>query len=71
MNPIMMNSNLSRISGFVNMIKGSRNPQQMMMNSPQMQEVMKMVQGKNPEEVFYQKCQEMGVNPDVILGMLR
>ena len=41
------------------------------MQDPRLKEVMDMVRGKNPEEVFYSKCKEMGVNPNEILGMLR
>ena len=67
MNPLK----LDRVAQFVNSIKRASDPMAMMSSNPQMQEVMKMVQGKNPEEVFYQKCKEMNVDPNVILGMLR
>lgn len=70
MNPILMNNNpmLKKIQGIASMIKG--NPSGMI-NNPQMEEVLRMVNGKNPQEVFYKKCEEMGINPDLILGMLR
>lgn len=71
MNNILLNRNMGKVSQLINLIKGSKDPYAMLANNPQYAEVMAMVRGKNPEEVFYTKCKEMGVNPDVILGMLR
>lgn len=82
MNPILQNSRLSQVLPMVSKIKemmgvvqAAQNPMQaisqMSEQDPRMKEVMDMVKGKNPEQVFYDKCKEMGVNPDVILGMLR
>lgn len=30
-----------------------------------------MIQGKDPKEVFYQKCNEMGYDPEDILKLIR
>lgn len=62
---------MQNVQQLVNTIKYSGNPEKMLANNPQLQEVLKMVNGKNPEQVFYEKCNEMGINPDMILGMLR
>lgn len=32
-------------------------------NNPMMQNVLQMVNGKNPQQVFLDKCNEMGVDP--------
>lgn len=40
-------------------------------NSPQMSMLMGMLQGKNPKDMFYDKCKEMGINPDDILNVIK
>jgi len=47
--------------------------QQMMQNNPQYQQVMQLVNqaGGDPQKAFYQMAQQMGVNPDEILSMLK
>lgn len=71
MNPILMRTNMERVPGILDTIKYSADPMKMLSSNPKMAEVMQMVRGKNPEEVFYKKCEEMGVDPNLILGMLR
>ena len=59
------------------MIRSSGNPQamlqQMMQNNPQYQQVMQLVNqaGGDPKQAFYQMANQMGVNPDEIISMLR
>lgn len=69
-NPIMSN-----VKNMMNMINFARNPQQALMNmaqsNPQVQEVMKMCEGKNPKDVFYQKCKDMNIDPNEILKMMK
>ena len=82
MNPILQNNKVGQILPIVGqvkqmmgMVQAASDPMgalnQMSSNDPRMKAVMDMVKGKNPEQVFYDKCKEMGVNPDMILGMLR
>lgn len=52
------------------------NPQQavdgILQQNPGMQNTLNtLVQGKDPQQVFYQKCGEMGVDPEDILKWLR
>lgn len=51
------------------------NPEQALMsmaqNNPQVREVMNMCNGQNPKDVFYQKCSQMGIDPNYILGMMK
>jgi len=51
------------------------NPEQAIMNmaqnNPQVKEVMNMCNGKNAKDVFYQKCSQMGIDPNYILGMMK
>lgn len=82
MNPILQNAKIGQVLPMVgqikqmmSMIQAAQDPMgalnQMSQNDPRMKEIMDMVKGKNPEQVFYDKCKEMNINPDVILGMLR
>lgn len=45
----------------------------MLQNNPQIKNVMDMVKNSNmsPRELFYQKAEEMGVNPDDVLKILQ
>lgn len=45
----------------------------MMKNNPQFSQIMKEVKesGKTPQELFYQKAKEKGVNPEDILSKLK
>ena len=66
-----------QIRNMMQMIKSAGNPQammqQMMKNNPQYQQAMKLVDqaGGDPKKAFYQMAQQMGVNPDDILGMMK
>lgn len=57
------------------MLNGVKNPQQALMmaaqQNPQLNSVMQMVGNGNPKDIFYQKCKEMGVNPEDVLSQLR
>lgn len=39
--------------------------------NPQMQQVMQMCQGQNPQVVFEAMCRQMGVNPNDVLNAIR
>ena len=66
-----------QFKNMMQMIRSSGNPQammqQMMSNNPQYQQAMQLVQqaGGDPKQAFYQMANQMGVNPDEIIGMLR
>lgn len=64
-----------QIKNMANMLKLSQNPNQMMQSlmqsNPQMAQVMQLVQGKNPQEVFYAMCKEKGIDPNSILNQLK
>ena len=48
-----------------------KNMMNMAQSNPQVQEVMKMCEGKNPKDVFYQKCKDMNIDPNEILKMMK
>ena len=57
------------------MLNGVKNPQQALMmaaqQNPQLNSVMQMVGGRDPQQVFYEECKKSGVNPEDILSQLR
>ena len=67
----------SPIKQMMNMVQMSRNPQamiqQMMMQNPQMKQVMQIVQqyGGDPMKAFYEVAKEKGMDPEEILSMLK
>ncbi|MCI8800348.1 MAG: hypothetical protein HFH88_11135 [Lachnospiraceae bacterium] len=57
------------------MLNGVKNPKQALMmaaqQNPQLNSVMQMVGGRDPQQVFYEECKKNGVNPEDILNQLR
>lgn len=73
--PQGQNNILSQVAQLKNIFKMANNPEQaiigMAQNNPQVKEVMSMCNGKNAKDVFYQKCSQMGIDPNYILGMMK
>ena len=57
----------------VQQIKAMGNPQAMLQQMPQYRQVMDYVErnGGDAQRAFYQKAQELGVNPEDVLSQLR
>lgn len=59
----------------MNMFKNMQNPQQALMRAaqqnPQLNSIMQLVNGRNPQEVFYEECKKRGANPDEIINALK
>lgn len=57
------------------MLQAVKDPQQALMmaaqKNPQLNAVMQMCQGKDPQQVFYEECKKSGVNPDEVMNLLR
>lgn len=72
-----LNSNTNPLVNAFKMMKGARNPQQllnnMMQSNPQMKQTMDMIKssGKSPKDLFYEMAKQKGVNPDSILSQLK
>lgn len=77
MNPLSNNTpgNLAPIKNMMQMLNSVQNPQAVLnmlaQKNPQFAQVMHLVQGRNPQEVFYEMCKQRGVNPDDILNQLK
>lgn len=66
----------SRVRQMFDMVKSSKNPQQMVMNmmsqNPQMKPVIDTLKsGGNPKAMFYQVCKSKGIDPEQILSMMK
>lgn len=52
----------------MNMLQSVKNPRKALMaaaqQNPQLGSVMQMLNGRNPQEVFYEQCKQHGINPD-------
>ena len=70
-------NNMSQLKQAMSMLKGSKNPQQLLMNmmnqNPQLKQVMDLVKNSNksPKDLFYEMAQQRGVDPNEIINMLR
>ena len=57
------------------MLQTVKDPQKALMTvaqqNPNLNEVLQLVGGRNPQEVFYEQCQKHGINPDIVLNELR
>lgn len=66
---------LTPIKNMMQMLNSAQNPQaalnMLAQKNPQMAQVIQLVGGRNPQEVFYEMCRQKGVNPDDILNQLR
>lgn len=63
------------VKRMMNMLGTVKDPQKALMTvaqqNPQLNAVMQMCQGRNPQEVFYEECQKAGINPEDIISQLR
>lgn len=70
-------SNQNNFSEMLNMIKQSRNPQQLVMNmlsqKPQGQAILQAINqnGGNAKQLFYQIAQQRGINPNQFISMFK
>lgn len=82
MNPIInqMMGNLFANNPLVNLyrtIQSARNPeaalQSMAQTNPQLGEVLKMINqnGGNAEKLYYAKCQEKNIDPNIIINQVK
>lgn len=73
-NPMNSNS-LGYIKNLYQAARNSSNPMQyfqmMAQNNPQLQPILNMVKsGGNPQQIFYNMCQQRGINPEEFLRAL-
>lgn len=66
---------IQQIKQTMNALKSVANPMQAIMQAaqqnPQLGAVMQMCQGRNPQEVFMEKCQQNGVDPNAAIQQIR
>ena len=59
----------------MNMLQSAKDPRKALtmaaQQNPQLNTVMQMCSGKNPQDVFYEECKKHGVDPNVVLNALR
>lgn len=66
---------IKQVKQMMNMLGAVKNPQAALMQAakqnPALGSVMQMCQGRNPKDVFYEQCQQHGVDPETVLSQLR
>ena len=66
---------VQQITQTMNALKGLKNPQQALIqaaqNNPQLNAVMQMCQGRNPQDVFMEQCKRNGVDPNAAMQQIR
>jgi beta-N-acetylglucosaminidase len=71
------NGQLNQIKQMANMLKGSKNPMQLLQmatqQNPQVSQVMNMLRGSgmSAKDMFYNVAQQRGINPDDIINNLK
>ncbi len=77
MNSLYQQLNQTKTENWITMFKQSRDPQSLLMNlvasNPQVSAIVKEVQanGGDAKSLFYKKAESMGVDPNLILNMLK
>ena len=72
-----MNANrIGQMESMYQAFKNAKNPmalfQEMATRNPQLQPVMNMLrQGMNPNQIFNQVCQQIGINPQEFINMFK
>lgn len=65
----------SQLKNMMNILNSAQNPdaalQMLASKNPMFAQVMNLVSGQNPKDVFYKLCEQKGVNPDYILNNLK
>lgn len=63
------------VKRMMGMLQAVKDPQQALMaaaqQNPQLNAVMQMCNGRNPQEVFYEECKKKGIDPEQVMSLLR
>lgn len=66
---------IQSVKRMMGMFRAAKNPGAAMMRvaqqNPQIASILQMCNGRNPQDVFYEQCQKMGVDPETIISQLR
>lgn len=71
-----MFQNFQNINNIMQLAKSGNNPSALLnaagMNNPEIQKVAQQLKnGTDPKTLFYELCQQKGINPDTILNQLK
>lgn len=71
--PPQLSQSIQQMKGMMNMASGNPNQifEQLSRQNPAFNQVLQMCNGKNPKDVFYEMCQQRGINPDEVLKRLQ
>lgn len=73
--PQNVSNNIAHIKNIMSMLKASSNPQEMIQqvakHNPQLNQVIQLCNGKNPEQVFRELCKQQNIDADEFIKMLQ
>lgn len=65
---------VEQVRGMIQNLETLQNPMQAIQRvagqNPMLNMVMGMVSGRNPQQVYYEECQKVGVDPNIIINAL-
>lgn len=71
LNPQAVNT----VKGMLQNLRSVQNPEKVIQSlagkNPLLNNVMRMVGGRDPKQVFFEECQRQGIDPNEIINMLR
>lgn len=66
---------VATVKGMLQNLKSVQNPDAVISrlagSNPLLGNVMRMLNGRNPQQVFYAECQRMGIDPNEIINLLK
>lgn len=65
----MYNENLAK--NYMQLLKLASDPLEAIKTIPNAQNVMNMIQGKDPKAVFYSECDRLGIDPEQVIKLLK
>lgn len=67
--PPQLMQSIQQVKGIMGMARG--NPMAMLQNNPQLQQVLQMCKGQNPQAVLENMCKQQGINPQDLINALK
>ena len=73
--PQNVSNNIAHIKNIMGMLRASSNPQELIQqvakNNPQLNQVIQLCNGRNPEQVFRELCKQQNIDSDEFIKMLQ
>lgn len=61
---------IQQVKSIMKQMQTLQNPMQALQQNPQIQQVMQMCQGQNPQQLFMSLCKQKGIDANEFMSML-